>query len=95
MIIVTGAVTAAADTFETLKAACLAHTRRSRAEPGCISHDVFVDAENPLRLFFFERWADRAALEAHFALPEARGFVREMRAAAVDVDGPTIHETTP
>ncbi|MBI1186872.1 MAG: antibiotic biosynthesis monooxygenase [Alphaproteobacteria bacterium] len=95
MIIVTGAVTATPDSFETLKAACLAHTRRSRAEPGCISHDVFIDAENAMRLFFFERWADRAALEAHFAVPGARAFVREMRAAAAAVEGPTIDETAP
>jgi len=41
---------------------------RSRSEPGCISHAVHVDCENPLRLVFFEQWADRAALLAHFAV---------------------------
>ena len=45
---------------------------RSRKEPGCISHAVHVDCENPLRLVFVEQWADRAALLAHFAVP-ARG----------------------
>jgi quinol monooxygenase YgiN len=34
------------------------HVHRSRKEPGCISHDVSIDAENPLRLTFFERWSD-------------------------------------
>jgi quinol monooxygenase YgiN len=35
-------------------------------EPGCISHAVHVDCENPLRLVFIEQWTDRAALLAHF-----------------------------
>lgn len=92
MIIVTGDIEARADGFERLRAACLAHVRRSREEPGCVSHDVFVDAENPLRLFFFERWESRAALEAHFAAPDSREIVRVLRAEAVRVDGPNIYE---
>jgi quinol monooxygenase YgiN len=31
---------------------------RSRKEPGCISHDVDVDCQNPMRLFVFERRED-------------------------------------
>lgn len=79
MIIVTGEIIAKPETFDTLREICLAHSRRSRAEPGCISHDLYVDGENPLRLFFFERWADRAALEAHFAVPESNDFMRQVR----------------
>jgi quinol monooxygenase YgiN len=63
--------------------ASLAHIRRSRLEDGCISHEVAVDCENPLRLVFFERWRDRAALEAHFVQPGTAGFMNAVRAHAV------------
>ena len=62
MIVVTGSVTARPDSFDEVKRLSLEHVHRSRTEPGCISHAVHVDCENPLRLVFFEQWADRAAL---------------------------------
>ena len=65
MIVVTGSVTARADSFDEVRKLSLEHVHRSRTEPGCISHAVHVDCENPLRLVFFEQWADRAALLAH------------------------------
>ncbi len=73
MLIVTGSVTARADTFEALLEAALAHVARSRTEPGCLSHSVHVDCENPMRLFFYEEWQDRTALGAHFAEPGVGG----------------------
>ena len=33
-----------------------------------------------LRLFFYEQWADQAAIDAHFALPSSQAFVAEVRA---------------
>jgi quinol monooxygenase YgiN len=56
------------------------HVTHSRTEPGCISHAVYQDPENALRLFFYEQWADQAAIEAHFALPSSQAFVVEVRA---------------
>ncbi len=88
MLIVTGSMTARPDTFEALREAALAHTRRSRTEPGCISHAVHVDCENPLRLFFYEEWTDRAALDAHFAVKGSNDFmqtVRELSASSTRV----------
>ncbi|MEW5684416.1 MAG: putative quinol monooxygenase [Pseudomonadota bacterium] len=79
MLVVTGSMTARPETFEALREACLAHTRRSRTEPGCISHAVHVDCENPLRLVFYEEWTDRAALDVHFADPHANAFMRQAR----------------
>jgi quinol monooxygenase YgiN len=55
MIVVTGSITARADSFEEVRKLSLEHVRRSRTEPGCISHAVQVDYENPLRLVFFEQ----------------------------------------
>jgi quinol monooxygenase YgiN len=79
MLIVTGSVTARPETFEALREAALAHTRRSRTEPGCLSHNVYVDCEDPLTLFFYEAWEDRAALDAHFAVPESLEYMRVSR----------------
>lgn len=82
MIIVTGSITARTETFDEVKRLSLEHVRRSRTEPGCISHTVHVDCENPLRLVFIEQWADHAALAAHFAVPASRDFVSALGALA-------------
>jgi quinol monooxygenase YgiN len=69
MIIITGTITASEETFDELERLSLEHVRRSREEPGCLSHRVSRDVENPLRLVFFEQWADMAAVKVHFAVP--------------------------
>ena len=76
MIIITGAVTAKPGRLDELKRLAQAHVERSRTEPGCLSHAMSLDAENPHRLVFFEEWADMAAVEAHFAVPASRDFAR-------------------
>ena len=58
--------------------------RAVRNEPGCLSHAVHVDCENPLRLVFVEEWESREALLTHFAVPESRAFVKSARALAVE-----------
>jgi quinol monooxygenase YgiN len=88
MLIVTGTLSARADTFAELQALSLEHVSRSRAEPGCIEHGVAVDANDGLRLVFFERWADRAALEAHFRVPASRAFAAKV--AALVAHPPTL-----
>lgn len=54
------------------------HSRRSRGEPGCIAHNCHSDAENPDRIVFVEEWADMAAVQTHFAVPESGEFVRAL-----------------
>ena len=93
MIIVTGAIVATAESYAAILEESLAHVRRSRAEDGCIRHAVHQDAENPLRLFFYEEWRDLAALKAHFAVPESIAFVRSVRARAGTVEAPHVVET--
>ena len=88
MLVVTGRVTARADTFAALREAALAHVFRSRTEPGCLRHSVHVDCEDPLSLFFYEEWADRAALDTHFAQAGSHDFmgsVRELAASSTRV----------
>ena len=94
MIVVTGSVTARVDSFDEVRKLSLEHVRRSRTEPGCISHAVHVDGENPLRLVFFEQWADRAALLAHFAVPASRDFVRSLQALAESATTIELYEAT-
>ncbi|WJR75248.1 putative quinol monooxygenase [Bradyrhizobium sp. NP1] len=88
MIIVTGSVTARQDSFDEVRKLSLEHVQRSRREPGCISHAVHVDCENPLRLVFVEQWADSAALAVHFAVPASRDFVRALQ--GLSAGAPTI-----
>jgi quinol monooxygenase YgiN len=94
MIVVTGSVTARADSFDEVRKLSLEHVHRSRTEPGCISHAVHVDCENPLRLVFFEKWADRAALLAHFAVPASRDFVRSLQSLAAAATTIELYDAT-
>jgi quinol monooxygenase YgiN len=79
MIIVTGSATASPDTLGEMTRISLEHVRRSRTEEGCISHNVHIDCENPMRLMFCERWANAEALRKHFAVAESRAFARRLR----------------
>jgi quinol monooxygenase YgiN len=94
MIVVTGSVTARADSFDEVRGLSLEHVRRSRTEPGCISHAVHVDCDNPLRLVFFEQWADRAALLAHFAVPASGDFVRALQSLVEGATTIELYEAT-
>ena len=94
MIVVTGSVTARPDSFDEVRKLSLEHVHRSRGEPGCISHAVQVDCENPLRLVFFEQWADRAALLAHFAVPASRDFVKSLQSLASAATTIELYEAT-
>ena len=94
MIVVTGSVRAREDSLDEVRRLSLEHVHRSRKEPGCISHAVHVDCENPLRLVFFEQWADRAALLAHFAVPASRDFVRSLQALAESATTIELYEAT-
>lgn len=80
MIIVLGSITAKPGNEEAVKALSLEHVQRSRTEPGCLSHNVSVDCENPSRFVFVEEWADMPALMAHFQLEASQLFVRDLRA---------------
>ncbi|MDB5704849.1 MAG: antibiotic biosynthesis monooxygenase [Sphingomonas bacterium] len=95
MIIVIGSVTARPDSFEELRQASLDHVHRSRTEAGCISHSVQVDCEDPMRLFFFERWSDMAALKEHFGQPGSTAFIAAARRLAAASENISIYEASP
>mgnify|MGYP003643305431 FL=1 len=79
MIIITATIsTAFAAIPEDIVALCVEHSARSRAEPGCISHHIHADCEDPARLFFHEEWQDEAAVATHFAVPASGEFVKRL-----------------
>lgn len=84
MIIVTGTFVAREDRLPQALEFGLDHVRRSRREPGCLAHQMHQNVENPSRFFFYEEWADMAALDAHFAVPATRAFAKSLRLIADD-----------
>ena len=78
MIIVTGHVIARQGTEEAVERLAVEHVLRSRAEPGCVSHEVSRDVQQPLRFVFVERWSDMAALQLHFQVEASRKFAQAM-----------------
>ncbi len=92
MIVVTGSVTAMPGMFERLKTEALAHSERSRAEDGCLSHRCYVDAAEPERLFFYEEWRDMAAVEAHFRHPDTPRIMAAIRELGAASEGPVLLE---
>lgn len=78
MIIVIGSVITTPETHDEMLRLSLEHCARSRAEPGCIAHNVHVDCEASSKLVFVEYWADMAALKAHFHVPESQAFAAKL-----------------
>jgi quinol monooxygenase YgiN len=79
LIVITGRVLTDASNRAAIEALSIEHCQRSRAEPGCIAHNVHVDCENPDRLVFVEVWTDANAVQTHFTVPASRAFVAELR----------------
>lgn len=94
MIIVTATIVATPEGLDEVVRLSKEHVERSRAEPGCLSHAVYRELDDPLRLTFFEEWVDREALAAHFAVPEARNFVRGLGPLCSERLPLTVYEAT-
>ena len=69
MYTIIGTVTARPETREELASMLMALVAPTRAEAGCINYDFHVDAADPCVFVFYENWTDRAALDAHLAMP--------------------------
>jgi quinol monooxygenase YgiN len=92
VLIVTGSIRVRPEGLERALDLSLEHVRRSRAEPGCLLHSVHHDAEDPLRLVFFEQWVDARALRAHFDVPASGEFVRALSGLTDDAPEMTIYD---
>lgn len=91
MIIITGSAQMSDDTRDEMVAISVAHSQRSRAEPGCIAHNVHIDCEDRGRLVFLEYWQDEPSIQAHFAVPESQSFVKRLRALSTGDPDLRIH----
>ncbi len=87
MYTIIGTVTARPDTCEELLALLKAQVAPTRAEAGCINYDFHVDAADPCVFVFYENWTDRAALDAHLAMPHLQPLFSQLdRLLACPVD---------
>lgn len=80
MIMITGRVVTNDSNRPQIERLCVEHSKRSRAEPGCIAHNVHADCEMPDHLVFVELWSDSDAVRAHFAVPASGTFVKNISA---------------
>jgi quinol monooxygenase YgiN len=94
MIVVLGSVVAREGHFDEVLALSHEHVIRSRAEPGCISHAVHRDTENPSRLVFVERWETQEALWTHFKVPASRAFGKALAALAAEEPEMSLYDAT-
>ncbi len=78
MIVVAGTVRIRADRREEAVRAALAMAEATRAEPGCLEYRFSADLADPETIAVFERWADDAALAAHFASAHMQVFRRRL-----------------
>lgn len=92
MILVTGIATASPATIEEMLRVSTEHVHRSRTEPGCISHHVSIDADDPLTLHFTERWESVEALKTHFRVPESRAMWKRLQELAAHAGAMHIYE---
>lgn len=75
-------------TEERLRAALLQLVAPSRAEAACINYDLHQSADDPTEFMFYENWASRAGLDAHFEAPHLAEFdalAEELLAAPVEI----------
>ncbi len=58
-----------ADKVEQARSAALAIVAASRNEAGCINYDIHQSIEDETIFFWHETWANKAAIDEHFATP--------------------------
>ena len=64
----------------------------SRREDGCLRYGFFAAVEDPLSFVAVEEWADREALDRHFAEPHLLEFARRLPAVISSQPEVAIHE---
>ena len=67
--------------------------RASRAEDGCIDYAFASDLADPDTLILFERWRDRAALDAHGKSDHMAAFQEFMGANPPEASDLRIYDT--
>ena len=78
MLLVIGRVKCAPEHRDELVAQFERMQNESRREPGCLRYGFFAAVEEPLSFVAVEEWADREALDRHFAQPHLQEFTRRL-----------------
>jgi quinol monooxygenase YgiN len=50
----------------------------SRAEPGCVSINLYESTRQPLAYFIHSEWVDEQAFEMHAELPHTKHFLSQL-----------------
>lgn len=95
MIIVLGNISVKETNIDQAMSLSQEHVARSRTEPGCISHAVYLDPEQSGRLVFVEKWSDMESLQLHFKVPASAQFVKALESLATDKPIIEIFEANP
>ena len=92
MIVVIGRVRCAEENREALLAALTRMQDQSRKEEGCLRYGFFSAVEDPLGFVAVEEWADREALDRHFAQPHLQEFAGRLLELVSERPEVAIHE---
>ena len=92
MLLVIGRVHCSADQREELVALFEEMQDNSRREEGCLRYGFFAAVEDPLSFVAVEEWADREALDKHFAQPHLQEFAGRLLEVVSERPEVAIHE---
>src|SRR5271155_4671406 len=66
------------DKADELRALMVPFAEGAAKEPGCLSYQLLEVIGEPARFLTFERWTDKAALQAHMVTPEIKAIVPKL-----------------
>jgi quinol monooxygenase YgiN len=66
------------DKADDLRALLVPFAEKSAKEPGCLVYTLMEVRDEPGRFLTFERWTDKAALDAHMVTPDIKAIVPKL-----------------
>ena len=71
MLVITGTIRlGSVEELERVRGVLVARAERSRSEAGCLDYQFARSLDDPTEIRLIEKWASRADLEAHLAVPD-------------------------
>jgi quinol monooxygenase YgiN len=92
LLLVIGRVQCSPERRDELVAQLEKMQHNSRREDGCQRYGFFAAVEDPLSFIAVEEWADRAALDRHFAQPHLHEFTGRLLELVSGRPEVAIHE---
>ena len=92
MLLVIGRVRCSPEQRDQLVALMEEMQDNSRREEGCLRYGFFAAVEDPLSFVAVEEWADREALDRHFAQPHLLDFAGRLPALVSSRPEVAIHD---